>query len=370
MLCPRAQGRLTGVIAVVLLQLGLLAFLLRRQHSLSLPSILTATVSSGSRGVLNGRAVGVVRRRLPQPDAAWSSPFHSALPGKRVPRASLPNILLAIADDLPRTALGAYGSPLGVTPAIDALGASGRRLDEVHTPSPLCTPSRVALLTGRHASCAYYGRQPRSLRQMRLDGTVGASFEVPTLGFNLVLSPGLGSGEQRHANSSLPANATAGHWGMPAGGLSGGGGGGSGGGGGGVGSGGAVGGGSGGGSGNSGVGGGGGGGGGRDGGLSVSDELTSALPTRQPLYKWGGGGMEAGARAPAHQTRSRGQARGDGAGASKVPLPRTIVGKVDRSSSKWLALTWCGVQTWYCRVNPNLIYIYIYIRTYLKSRDR
>jgi hypothetical protein len=122
-----------------------------------------------------------------------------------VPRSALPNILLAVADDLPRTALGAYGSLLGVTPALDALAASGRRLDEAHTPSPLCTPSRVSLLTGRYASCAFFGRERNAVRQMRLDGKMGESLEVQPLSFNLVLAPGLGSGERRAGNASQRA---------------------------------------------------------------------------------------------------------------------------------------------------------------------
>mgnify|MGYP003684271493 CR=1 FL=1 len=197
-----AEARLAGLVALVLLQLCLLAFLLHRQHSHGALAALTTPASSGHSGVALQPTLLSLQRSPARENRGWASPFHSSTLGRRVPRSALPNILLAIADDLPRTALGAYGSALGVTPALDALAASGRHLDEVHTPSPLCTPSRVALLTGHHASCAYYSRERRTVRQMRLDGTVGESVELDPLNFNLVLAPGLGGSERQHNNAS------------------------------------------------------------------------------------------------------------------------------------------------------------------------
>ncbi len=59
------------------------------------------------------------------------------------------NILIVIADQLSRQAIGAYGSSLGVTPNIDRLAARGVRFDACYTPSPLCQPARAAFWTGR-----------------------------------------------------------------------------------------------------------------------------------------------------------------------------------------------------------------------------
>ena len=64
--------------------------------------------------------------------------------------AAPPNILLIYVDDLGFGDLGSYGHPVIQTPNIDALASSGVRLTNYYAPSALCSPSRAALLTGRH----------------------------------------------------------------------------------------------------------------------------------------------------------------------------------------------------------------------------
>ncbi|MDQ6697757.1 MAG: sulfatase [Actinomycetota bacterium] len=59
-----------------------------------------------------------------------------------------PNVVLINCDDLGYGDLGCYGSPLNKTPAIDALAADGLRFDSFYMASPVCSPSRGALLTG------------------------------------------------------------------------------------------------------------------------------------------------------------------------------------------------------------------------------
>ena len=60
-----------------------------------------------------------------------------------------PNILLVVVDDAGFMDFGAYGSDTS-TPTIDALGASGSKFTHYYT-TPLCGPSRAALLTGMSA---------------------------------------------------------------------------------------------------------------------------------------------------------------------------------------------------------------------------
>lgn len=63
-----------------------------------------------------------------------------------------PNVLLMVADDLQSSDLGG-----DFTPNINSLGTSGVTFADAHTPSPLCTPSRYSILSGRYASCYFCG---------------------------------------------------------------------------------------------------------------------------------------------------------------------------------------------------------------------
>ncbi|MBA6413504.1 sulfatase-like hydrolase/transferase [Parahaliea sp. F7430] len=62
--------------------------------------------------------------------------------------AQRPNILLIMADDLGVETLGTYGGESYQTPALDDLAAQGMRFEQGHA-TPLCSPSRVMLLTGK-----------------------------------------------------------------------------------------------------------------------------------------------------------------------------------------------------------------------------
>ncbi|NCY01723.1 MAG: N-acetylgalactosamine-6-sulfatase [Planctomycetia bacterium] len=61
-----------------------------------------------------------------------------------------PNIVLVLADDLGYGELGSYGNAAAVTPQLDRFAAEGLRLTDCHSAGSVCSPSRSALLTGRH----------------------------------------------------------------------------------------------------------------------------------------------------------------------------------------------------------------------------
>ena len=61
-----------------------------------------------------------------------------------------PNIVLIFADDLGYGDLGVYGSPNIRTPNIDSLAFAGVKLTDFYSVSPVCTPSRAGLVTGRY----------------------------------------------------------------------------------------------------------------------------------------------------------------------------------------------------------------------------
>jgi len=61
-----------------------------------------------------------------------------------------PNIVLFLADDLGYGELGCYGNEAAITPNLDRFARDGLRLTDCHSACPVCSPSRAAILTGRH----------------------------------------------------------------------------------------------------------------------------------------------------------------------------------------------------------------------------
>lgn len=63
---------------------------------------------------------------------------------------SKPNILLILTDDQGYHDVSYYGTEDIQTPNIDQLVTSGMRLDNFYTNSPVCSPTRAAIMTGRY----------------------------------------------------------------------------------------------------------------------------------------------------------------------------------------------------------------------------
>ncbi len=64
--------------------------------------------------------------------------------------SAAPNFVVIFFDDLGYGDLSSYGSRLIDTPRIDRLSDEGVRMTSFYSASPVCTPSRAALLTGRY----------------------------------------------------------------------------------------------------------------------------------------------------------------------------------------------------------------------------
>lgn len=64
-----------------------------------------------------------------------------------------PNIILILSDDQGSWALGSYGNRELKTPNLDALAGEGTRFENFFCTSPVCSPARASILTGRIPSC-------------------------------------------------------------------------------------------------------------------------------------------------------------------------------------------------------------------------
>ncbi len=68
--------------------------------------------------------------------------------------ADRPNIIVILCDDLGYGDLACYGHPHIQTPHLDGLASSGIRFTNCYSAAPVCSPSRVGLMTGRSPNLA------------------------------------------------------------------------------------------------------------------------------------------------------------------------------------------------------------------------
>lgn len=88
--------------------------------------------------------------------AGMAASFFSRLNASPKRKDKRPNIVLIMADDMGYECLSCYGSTSYSTPNLDKLAAAGIRFDHCYS-TPLCTPSRVQIMTGK-----YNGRNYKS----------------------------------------------------------------------------------------------------------------------------------------------------------------------------------------------------------------
>ena len=96
-----------------------------------------------------------------------------------------PNIIFIVADDLGFADLGCYGgrdARFGpVSPVIDGLAAAGLKLTQGYANSPVCSPTRFALMTGRYQYRLRGAAEEPINSKSRGSTTLGLPPEHPTL---------------------------------------------------------------------------------------------------------------------------------------------------------------------------------------------
>src|SRR5688572_33095891 len=71
------------------------------------------------------------------------------VPAAHAAAGRLPNFVVILADDLGAKELAWYGNKNHKTPNLDALAAGGVRFKTCYA-TPICSPSRVEIMTGRY----------------------------------------------------------------------------------------------------------------------------------------------------------------------------------------------------------------------------
>lgn len=92
-------------------------------------------------------------------------------------RRRRPNVLLIMSDDLGYADLGITGRTDYRTPTLDGLAGQGVQFSQFYTSAPVCTPTRVALMTGR-----YPARTLAGLYEPLTTEPIGLEPDPPTLG--------------------------------------------------------------------------------------------------------------------------------------------------------------------------------------------
>lgn len=71
-------------------------------------------------------------------------------PTQNETQPELPNIVLLLGDDHGWDEVGYNGHPYIKTPVLDEMSNMGLRMDRFHSASPVCSPTRGSIITGRH----------------------------------------------------------------------------------------------------------------------------------------------------------------------------------------------------------------------------
>ena len=97
------------------------------------------------------------------------------------------NVVLVLVDDLGWKDLACYGSAFYDTPKLDVFAEEGLRFTQAYAASPVCSPTRAALMTGRHPVQTgitdwLKGQNPPNRKLLNLQDRDELALEAYTLG--------------------------------------------------------------------------------------------------------------------------------------------------------------------------------------------
>lgn len=98
-----------------------------------------------------------------------------------MPEVTRPNIIFIVADDLGYADLGCYGGRAPVSPVLDGLAANGLMFTQGYANSPVCSPTRFALMTGRYQYRLRGAAEEPINSKSRGSSTLGLPPDHPTL---------------------------------------------------------------------------------------------------------------------------------------------------------------------------------------------
>lgn len=109
--------------------------------ALSVPALFSScAVSMGAKAGAKAKSKSAAKtKNRPQPQTAAGKNS-----GQRKP-----NIVFIMADQLAASFIGCYGSGVASTPTLDHIASVGVRFDRNYAVSPVCTPNRCSIFTGR-----------------------------------------------------------------------------------------------------------------------------------------------------------------------------------------------------------------------------
>ncbi|MBA4053715.1 MAG: twin-arginine translocation pathway signal protein [Marivirga sp.] len=92
-----------------------------------------------------------------------------------------PNIIYIMTDDMGYGDLSCYGNKAYSTPNLDKLASQGMKFVNAYSAAPVCTPTRVAFMTGRYPAKTPIGLM-EPLTNIKRDSTFGLTPEFPSIG--------------------------------------------------------------------------------------------------------------------------------------------------------------------------------------------